>query len=447
VNVCLRAENGDLNAHMSFGSGPHKCPGSFLSEMLIEMAIPALARRFPNIVLRKERCQFVQTPMLQAPIALPCDTAQISRRVTAKLFDIRDMSSARHILHNDESFAPPPMAEHLATLAEKSGRDYDTAILIAQNAMFFMDDPRHNGLRTSIMALLGGNRLAKWESVMDTAIAGALTGLEQMPMPDLVTGFSDRLRQSAVAPILGISSLDPARFEEIVPGLQQVLEPWLPLRELDSVQAIFGEALSLMTVPARSGGAPSLLEGLLSDVPEGFDEQDIKAVALVLYGASFNLSHTLANILHWILIRPKEVRQGFDQPEWIDLHLNELLAQCSGPKYIYRIARHDVQVGDLTMNAGDTARLVVHGLNQQAPAGAGHVSFGRGLHSCVGAGLSRLAIRRAIPALFARFPKISLIAQGQAYFSMSQTVALSTLPCTLNTKQNEKDRVPKKPAN
>ncbi|AXS39711.1 cytochrome P450 [Breoghania sp. L-A4] len=439
ANACLRggAEPGRL--HMSFGSGTHKCPGSFLTEVLFSQAIPALARRFPRLQLDKELCSFVQTPMMQTPVALPCETVAGSRRLSSRLCEIQDMDLARQVVRGNDHFAPPRMAEHLTTLAERSGRDLTTAIRVARNALFFMDGERHRVLRDRIIDTLGASRLRDWSGPLEAAIAGALDGLAQTSEPDLVTGFADRMRQDVVAPVLGIFPEDPERFEQLAPRLQDVLEPWLSLRELERVQSTFGEALSLMTVPAPHAGPRSLLEDLLAARPEGFSAMDIKAVVLVLYGAGFNLSHTLANILHWILTRPPEERAGADGAEWIDSRLEDLIALCGSPKFIYRMARHDLQLGDVPMKTGDTARVNIQAVNREQAGGAGHLSFGHGLHRCVGAGLSRLVIRRAVPALFSRYPDIALVAQGQRYFPLSQTVALSALPCTDTPTENKKN--------
>ncbi|PWE30794.1 hypothetical protein C4N9_03285 [Pararhodobacter marinus] len=433
ANSCLRARSGNPAAHMTFGSGPHKCPGAFLSEQVFETAIPVLARRFPDLTLEPERCRFVLTPMMQAPTALPCTPRQVSQRRSARLCDIRDMPSAKRILRDDAVFAPPPMERHLALLADKSGRDFGTAIRIARNAMFFMEGPRHTALRAALARDFDAAMLARWMPRIDAAIARALDALAQAAKPDLVTGFSDPLRPEAVRAVLGIHIEDPERFEALAPGLQEVLEPWLSLRDLTRVQGCFADALSLMRDPVPGDGPRPLLTSLLADPPEGFTPDDLRAVVLVLYGASFNLSHTLANIALWLLSRPAEERRQASDPAWMDAHLEALIARGSGPKYIYRQVRADLRLGDLDLKAGDTARLVVHGLNRACPAGAGHVSFGKGLHRCVGARLSREIIRKAIPALFTRFPGLAPVGQAQRYHPMSQTVALSALPCALTS--------------
>lgn len=432
ANSCLRTESGDRSAHMSFGAGAHKCPGLFLSEMIFEAAIPALARRFPQMVLMPEKCRFVTTPMMQTPVALPCEIAPASRRVTARLCDIREMAQARRVMGEDENFIPPQMAEHLEQLAKQGELDLATAIKIARNAMFFMNGPRHSSLRDAVARQFTQGKLALWESTIDLAIASCLDTLAGMERPDLVAGFADPLRQRAVAPILGVAPTDPSRFEAIAPGLQDILEPWLARRELLRIQGVFAEAQNLMRPPQDEAGRPSLLGALLANPPKGFEPSDLMAAVLVFYGASYNLTHTLANALHRILTLQPEERQDVARPGWIEPRLEGIIALNSGPKYIYRVSRQDLDLAGLAVKAGDTLRLAVHALNRNTHAGAGHVSFGHGLHRCIGAGLSRQVLRRAIPALFARFPDLSLVTQGQSYFPMSQTVALRTLPCTLS---------------
>lgn len=429
VNSKLRQKHNQRDAHMSFGSGPHKCPGLFLSELLFESAVPVLARRFPNLTLKPDECRFVVTPMMQAPTALPCDLDEISRRISQRLCDIRDMDTARGILCAQDAFRTPPMESHLRALAQASDRDLGPAIHIARNAMFFMEGDRHVALRDALQGLLGASSISKWTPVIDRLVTGLLDSLANRRRVDLVRDFSDPLREKAMMRILGISCGDMDRFTVIAPRFQEVLEPWLSFRDLQNVQSVFAEALSFMTVPDNGQDMPSVLESLLADPPEGFDENDLKAVVLVLYGASFNLSHTLSNALKWVLNCPPEVRAMAADLDWLGANLEDLIARCSAPKFIYRVAGEATQAGPLKLNRGDTARLNLRVLNRQTKDGRGHVSFGQGLHRCMGAAVSRHVIKHAIPALFQRFPDLEPVAQMHLYHPMSQTVALATLPC------------------
>lgn len=434
ANAALRAAapaSGPARRSLSFGAGAHKCPGEHLARRMLLAAIPGLARRFPRLALHKDRARFRVTPLVQTPVALPCELHGRSQRASHRLVEIKDLDTARGMINDDDAFSPPAMEAYLRMLGAGSGRDLAPAVRIARNAMFFMSGERHATARQAVAACLGTNRLQVWTDLIDGQITRALDGLARSGRPDLVSDFAEPLFRGVAQPIFGITSDDPARFDALAPILQDVLEPWLPMRELLRLQDVVTELLALMRLPEtprRGPGAPLLASLLASELPD-FEAEDLKALVLVLYGASFNLSHTLGNLLHWILIQPPEERSEVAQPAWIADNLERLIALCASPKYIYRMARRPVSRGDLAFSVRDTARLQLLSINRGVATG--HLAFGHGLHHCVGAGLTRLLLRRAIPALFDRFPTVSLIAQAHTYHAMSQTVAMATLPCHL----------------
>jgi cytochrome P450 len=435
ANARLRVAAGDDPAAshriLSFGAGAHKCPGEPLSRRLIGAAVPALARRFPRLALHKDQARFRVTPMVQTPLSLPCERDGRSRRLSARLCDVKDLETAQQIVNDDRDFSPPEMEPHLRALATASARDLSQAILVARNAMFFMSGERHATARLAVAACLGSNRLSVWHALIEDQVTRALDGLAGSRSPDLIHDFADPLFRGITRPVLGIETSDDVRFDKLAPVLQDLLEPCLPMRELLRLQEVFHALLALVQLPANPTCEPgsSLLSSLLASELPGFEIDDIKALVLVLYGASFNLSHTLGNLLHWILVQPPEDRRDVAEPRWISAHLERLIALCASPKYIYRMARRPITVGELDLRAGDTVRLQLLSINRGADDG--HLAFGHGLHHCVGASLSRLMLRRAVPALFGRFPSLALVPQAQAYFEMSQTVAMARLPCRL----------------
>ena len=94
-------------------------------------------------------------------------------------------------------------------------------------------------------------------------------------------------------------------------------------------------------------------------------------------------------------------------------------------------------MGGVHFAAGDTVRIVLDQVNRDS--GAGHLAFGHGLHRCVGAALSRAILRRAVPALFARFPALAFPDRPPDYAPNAQTLIPAALPVRL-AGHHERDR-------
>ena len=417
--------------HLSFGIGVHKCPGAEISRLFLRRSIPILARALPDITLHRGEVQFEIQEMVQYPTNLPVTLTAESQRENARLIEIRSLAQARKIVNDDKNWGPPQLETHLQVLSDRSGRDMSTALQIARNAMFFMSGDRHAEIRRAMAQCMGGNRIDIWDDLVAQQVTVALDNLTDEQAPDLIGHFADPVFRGIMQPALGVRPSDPAQFDHLAPILQDVLEPWLPMRELTRLQVTFDEILDLMQPPEpRETAGASILSRLLSADLPSYSDADIKALVLVLYGASFNLSHTIGNILQHLLSLKPEERSKASSPAWIDQNIETLISICASPKYIYRIAKTDQTLGQFRVSKGETLRLQLPILNRGQ--GVGNLAFGHGLHRCIGAAFTKKILRVAIPAFFQRFPNAVLLSKGAIALPLSQTVALSSLLANLD---------------
>jgi len=107
---------------------------------------------------------------------------------------------------------------------------------------------------------------------------------------------------------------------------------------------------------------------------------------------------------------------------WDDVVEEETLRALSPVEYIpLRFAVEDIELDGLTIAAGEPI-LIAFGAAGRDPELHGdtakqfdvtrpdkeHLSFGHGVHYCLGAPLARMETRIALPALFERFPDMTL---------------------------------------
>lgn len=359
---------------------------------------------------------------------------------------IKDMDIAQKV-SIDTSLGPPKMEEHLKAIQEQSGHDLQHLILVAANALFFMSGEKHAALKQRILRSIGPFRKGDWEMLIDKAIDQALSGLEDKKQVDLVSEFTYPLFTQATQSVLGIAPGDPAAFEYWVSRLQELLEPLLPLRVLRKMEGAFSDLLGQMrgqgSLQTYERYTPLLAE-LLADPVKGFKQDDMYGAVLVLYGASLNVSQTLANVIFHLLSAPEAYRASASDPEWVREHLEYLIKIGASPRYIHRIAHENKVSGDYTLTQRDNVLVDLPEVHTQgcpfnhaekwqdeSIRHNSHLAFGRGIHYCVGAGYARHVIERAIPALFNHFSEISLVNSEPDISDNPQAVALNSLHCHL----------------
>ena len=122
-----------------------------------------------------------------------------------------------------------------------------------------------------------------------------------------------------------------------------------------------------------------------------------------------------------LLSNPEQWQLLLDEPELVPKAIEELIrtgmpAGVGVPRY----AREDIDVGGVTIRAGDLVLLDPGSANHDPAVfpdpfrldvhrvGIPHVGFGYGLHYCVGAALARMELNAVFSQLIPRFPALRL---------------------------------------
>jgi cytochrome P450 len=107
---------------------------------------------------------------------------------------------------------------------------------------------------------------------------------------------------------------------------------------------------------------------------------------------------------------------------------------------VARYVTRDVEIHGKTVPAGSAMLCLVASANrdeQRFPdgsrfdvhrQGAPHITFGRGIHSCIGSALARIEGRVALDELLKRFPDWTVDLENSSLSSSSTTRGWDTLP-------------------
>jgi len=184
--------------------------------------------------------------------------------------------------------------------------------------------------------------------------------------------------------------------------------------------------------------ADDLTSELLDAADANPDELSYREVESIIYGLSFAgheiVSNFMSNALLCLLPRRDDWDAVCQDPTLIPNTIEEVLRFESPQTSWRRITNHDTEIAGVSIPAGTQVFLSLGAANHQPELFASptqfdihrknarkHISFGFGIHFCLGARLARLEGEIALETLSRRIPSLRLVADQQLNYSPNIT--------------------------
>ncbi|HJP74124.1 MAG TPA: cytochrome P450 [Pseudonocardiaceae bacterium] len=285
-----------------------------------------------------------------------------------------------------------------------------------------MDPPEHGRYRHQLIGQFTVRRMRLLTERITGITSACLDAMaERGPGLDLVRAFALPIPSEVIAELLGVSDMDLTGFQELTAkALRADLAP-------GEAYAIFGELTEFMAELTKAKRA-KLGDDLLSDVIAAGDltDEELTNIALLLLTAGFETTANMLALGTFALLRhPDQLAALRDGAVDIDKAIEELLRYLSIIPALVRTALEDVEIGGTVIRKGEAVAIDIPMANRDparfanpdtldlAGAATGHVSFGYGVHQCLGQQLARVEMRVGFPALLRRFPQLRLAVAPQ----------------------------------
>jgi cytochrome P450 len=187
----------------------------------------------------------------------------------------------------------------------------------------------------------------------------------------------------------------------------------------------FADFLRAHVNERRARPADDLITQLIAAEADGarLSEDELISTCILLLNAGHEATvHAIGNGVKAMLEAGPEALQAVRDPRMLPGLVEEAL-RFDAPLHMFtRYALESVEVGPARLRTGDVIGLLLGAANRDParfadpdrfdaarPASA-HVSFGAGIHFCLGAPLARLELEAALPVLFGRLPGLKLAA-------------------------------------
>ncbi|MFI5494557.1 cytochrome P450 [Actinoplanes sp. NPDC051859] len=240
---------------------------------------------------------------------------------------------------------------------------------------------------------------------------------------DFVEAFAFPLPVNVIGELLGIPEPDRPQFQGLVRDWTLILESVRAedLKIADPAAAAIRDYLAGLTAERRKKPADDLISALVAAEEDGekLTEDELLTMAALLFAAGFETTtNLLTNSVVALLRHPDQLALLRAAPGLRASAVEELLRYDTPVQLLARVAWDDIDLAGVPVAGGE--RIVAYlGAGNRDPerfvepdrldltrSDNAPLSFGGGIHYCLGAPLARLEAQIALPALVNRFPKL-----------------------------------------
>ena len=300
-------------------------------------------------------------------------------------------------------------------------------------------EPADNArLRSLLQPHFSPRRMRAFRPRVEELTAGLFNDLaEHGPPADLHQALALPLPVQVICELLGVPYADREQFRAWSEAIGDVRD-WA--RSEHGLGELFGYGRQLVARKHKQPGDDFISRLYADDL--GGDEIAMLSMGLLFAGHETTVVAIGMGAL-CLLANPGQQQALIKDRGRITTAVEEILrAPGRGGGGIPRYARTDLQIGEVTVRAGDLVLRDNRAANHDPTVfpspgrfditrhGSAHLSFGHGAHYCLGAPLARIEPQAAFSQLLARFPKMRLAAPVEQLRVRSGTLTggLTELP-------------------
>ena len=323
---------------------------------------------------------------------------------------LRDRRFGRQILHvaSREELGWPETPDHL-----KSFYGFE------KHSLLELEPPVHTRLRGLVTRSFLSRQVERLRPAITSLCNGLIDRFEASHEADLLTAFATPIPVIVICDLLGVPS---EMAQQLLAWSHDMVAMYQARRdravEDKAVKATVEFSIFMRGYIGQRRTEPrdDLLSELIraEELGQKLSEDELVTTAILLLNAGHEATvHAIGNGIKTLL--EHDIRGGIGEG-----HIEETL-RFDAPLHLFtRYALEDLEYAGIRLRKGETVGLMLGAANRDAARFADpdrfqpsrdpnpHVSFGAGIHFCIGAPLARLEMQIALPLLFQRLPKLAL---------------------------------------
>jgi cytochrome P450 len=319
-----------------------------------------------------------------------------------------------------------------APLNESQGRDHIANFdRVESGSLLEREPPAHTRLRTLVNRAFVSRSVERLKPRIETLAHELVDQFPRDQAFDLLPSFATPIPLIVICELLGVPAEEA---NSLLDWSHAMCEMYVPSRtreaelRADAASAAFADFLKGHIKVHRHKGNDDLLSALIAvrDTGEKLSDEELISTCVLLLNAGHEATvHQTGNAVRAILSEHKgDPRDLFSTPEACAATVEETF-RFDAPLHMFtRFAYERVDFGDgVIVEEGQSVGLLLGMANHDPKAferpseflpnrvDQKNVSFGAGIHFCIGAPLAKLELQTSLKVLFDRLPNLALATQ------------------------------------
>jgi len=327
----------------------------------------------------------------------------------------------------DARFSATGFMEDISWLPDEMRPMLEPPIRALTRQMLFMDPPDHTRLRGLVAKAFTPRVVEGLRPAIKQIASELLDSAQAQGHMELIRDFAFPLPAIVIATMLGVPPEDRDQlnawsesFGALLDGSSLSIEnAFLALHGVSEFIAYFREIIR----QRRSAPRDDLLQAMINAEEQGdalSEEELLGNCVLIMAAGHGTTTHLIGNGTLALLRNPQQLQQLKEEPALMPSAVAELLRYDSPVQMTSRRAKEDMRIGDKRISEGQEVVMCTGAANHDPAQFSDpdrlrlnrsenrHLSFGLGIHFCLGAPLARLEGEIAFHALLRRFPTLRL---------------------------------------
>jgi cytochrome P450 len=333
-------------------------------------------------------------------------------------------------------------------IAELFGIDDGPLFEEIKRNILHLNGEDHRRLRNLVNPSFTPRAADRWRPIMREYLERLLQPVASTGRFDFVEAFAKPYPSMMIATVMGAPLTDAPRLHDWSLWIQRQFDAPSLMAERERIERAveeFYEYVGELLEHRRGDPGDDLISTLMAAEEQGDKLSDVELVNLVLnvlIGGVDTTQSQLAQAIRLFAEHPDQWRLLAEQPELAPKAVEEVVRFEPITPFTARILLEDVEYNGVTFPK-DTVLMVSAVTANREPEGAEFditaerernkpLTFGAGIHYCLGANLARAELQEALTYLAPRLPKLAL--EGPPEFgSVHGIYGLESLPITFQS--------------